>query len=200
MIAIDAFVSPDTIDPIYLSGTVYYLVPEGKVGEHPFNLIREGMLTENRYAVAKVVLHTREHVVLLWPAGSLLAMHVLDYDVQAKKPGEFEDMVPKVDLDPEEIEMAKTLIESKSAHFDPSQYKDHSTEKLKELVEAKVAGKEIVAAPAVEHAQVLNLMDALKASVAMQAGSKQTEDRPPKKVAPSTPEPKAEKKSRRKSS
>jgi DNA end-binding protein Ku len=131
MVSIDAFVSPDAIDPLYLSGQAYYLVPEGKVGEHPFTLIREGMLTENRYAVAKVVMHTREHVVLLRPIGLLLAMHVLDYDFQVKKPAEFEDMVPKADLDPDEIEMAKTLIASKSARFDPLQYKDHSTEKLK---------------------------------------------------------------------
>jgi len=58
MIGIDAFVSPDTIDPIYLSGKVYYLVPEGAVGGHPFNLLREGMVTENKYAVANATAAT----------------------------------------------------------------------------------------------------------------------------------------------
>src|SRR5262249_33560834 len=55
MVNIDVFVAPDTIDPVYLSGQVYYLVPEGTVGGHPFNLLREGMEREHKVAVAKVV-------------------------------------------------------------------------------------------------------------------------------------------------
>jgi len=192
MVSIDAFVSPDTIDPIYLSGKVYYLVPEGKVGEHPFTLIREGMVTENRYAVAKVVMFGKEHIVLLRPAGSLLEMFELDYDFQVKKHTEFADLVPKVDVDPEELDMTKSLIETKTAQtFDMAAYKDRSTEQLKELVEAKVAGKDIVAPPAQEHAQVLSLMEALKQSMAqVQTDAKPAEaggERPPKKIAGSTP-------------
>src|SRR5262249_36278865 len=65
MVNIDVFVAPDAVDPVYLSGQVYYLVPEGAVGGQPFNLLREGMVRENKYAVAKVVLHGKEQVVLL---------------------------------------------------------------------------------------------------------------------------------------
>jgi DNA end-binding protein Ku len=204
MVGIDAFVPSGTIDPIYLSGKVYYLVPEGAVGGHPFNLLREGMVTENKYAVAKVVMFGKEHIVLLQPAGSLLEMFELDYDCQVKKHTEFADLVPKVAVDPEELDMTKSLIETKTAQkFDIAAYKDRNTEQLKELVEAKVAGKEIVAQPAQEHAQVLSLMEALKASMAqVQGGAKPTEaERPPKKVAPSTEGPTAAaRKSRRKSS
>jgi len=129
MVSIDAFVSPDTIDPIYLSGKVYYLVPEGAVGGHPFNLLREGMVTDNKYAVAKVVMFGKEHIVLLRPAGSLLEMFELDYDFQVKKHTEFADLVPKVDVDPEELDMTKSLIETKTAQkFDQAGYKDTNTE------------------------------------------------------------------------
>jgi DNA end-binding protein Ku len=69
------------------------------------------MVKENRYAVAKVVMFGKEQIVLLRPAGNLLAMFALDYDFQVKKPAEFEDMLPKADVDPEELEMTKTLIE-----------------------------------------------------------------------------------------
>jgi non-homologous end joining protein Ku len=63
-------------------------VPDGKVGEHPFGLMREGMIKENRYAVAEVVMFGKEQIVLR-PAGSLVAMFALDYDFQVKKPAEF---------------------------------------------------------------------------------------------------------------
>jgi DNA end-binding protein Ku len=123
MIGIDAFVSPDAIDPIYLSGKAYYLVPEGKPGEHPFALLREGMVAENKFAVAKVVMFGKEQLVLLRPAGSLLEMFVLDYATTVKPHTEFEDLVPKVDLDPAEVEAAKTLIESKTHKLDLSTYR-----------------------------------------------------------------------------
>jgi DNA end-binding protein Ku len=183
----------------------YYLVPDGKVGEHPFTLLREGMVQDNRYAVAKVVMFGREQLVLLRPVGNLLAMFVLD-SFQVRPYTEFEDLVPKTDVDPEELAEAKTLIEETAKkHFDLAAYKDRSTEQLKQLVEAKIAGKEIVAAPpAQEHAQVISLMDALKRSVAEIRGETkqpQEAERPPKKLAPSTQEPKAAaKKPKRKSS
>jgi len=149
------------------------------------------MVTENKYALAKVIMFGKEHIVLLRPAGSLLEMFELDYDFQVKKHTEFADLVPEVDVDPEELDMTKSLIETKTAPtFDLAAYKDRNTEQLKELVEAKVAGKEIVAPPAQEHAQVLSLMEALKQSMAqVQGGAKPAEpaERPPKKVAPSTP-------------
>jgi DNA end-binding protein Ku len=110
----------------------------------------------------------KEQLVLLRPAGSLVEMFVLDYAPTVRLHTEFADLVPKVDVDPAEVKAAKTLIETKTApKIDMVAYKDHSAEQLKQIVEAKIADKEIVAPPpAQEHAQVINLMDALKASVA----------------------------------
>jgi DNA end-binding protein Ku len=94
-------------------------------------------------------------------------MQVLDYDFQVNKPQAYEEMVPETKAEPEEVEMARKLIEASAAKkFDLAAYPDMYTKRLTDLVEAKVAGKEIVAPPAAEHAQVLNLMDALKQSVA----------------------------------
>jgi len=118
-------------------------------------------------------------------------MFELDYDFQVKKHTEFADLVPKVDVDPEELDMTKSLIETKTAQkLDLAAYQDRNTEQLKQLIEAKVQGKEIVAPPVTEQVQVLNLMDALKKSVAQaqaEAGAPAAGVRPPKKVAPSTP-------------
>jgi DNA end-binding protein Ku len=74
--------------------------------------------------------------------------------------------------------MTKSLIETKAQKFDMAQYKDRNTERMKQLVEAKIAGKEIVAPPAAEQVQVLNLMDALKASVAQAKAEAPAEARP----------------------
>jgi len=143
------------------------------------------MVQENRFAVAKVVMFGKEQLILLRPAGNLLAMFVLDYSFQVRPPAEFEDLVPKTDVDPEELDAAKTLIEETAQKpFDLTAYKDRSTEQLKQLVEAKVAGKEIVAPPAQEHAQVINLMDALKRSVTEIRGARRSHRKPPKKLAP----------------
>ena len=66
-ININAFVSPDTLDPIYLTGKTYYLVPDAPVGQRPYSVLQKAMKEENRYAVARVVLHGREQIVLLRP-------------------------------------------------------------------------------------------------------------------------------------
>jgi DNA end-binding protein Ku len=140
-----------------------------------------------------VVMHGKEQVVLLRPVANLIAMMSLDYDAQVTKPAAFEGELPKVTVAPEELKLIKTLIEAVTPKkFDLATYKDLYTERLTQLIDAKVAGKEIVAPPAAEHPQVINLMEALKASVAQlqkQDGGKEPEaaeaDRPPKKVAPS---------------
>jgi hypothetical protein len=190
-------IPPDALDPIYQAGTTYYLVPDGPVGQKAFAVLRQAMLDEKRHGIGQVVLHGREHVVLVRPVDHLLAMTVLSYENQIKKPATFEDELIPVEVSNEELGLAKTLIEvSTPRRFDYSQFEDEYTEKLTKLIEAKVAGKEIVAPPVHEQAQIINLMDALKESVAKMQG---VADKPAKKMAPSRPT-KAEPKRRRKSS
>jgi DNA end-binding protein Ku len=191
-IKIDAFVSPDAIDPAYYSGKSYYLVPDGPVGQKPFAVVCRAMLEENCFAVAQVVLHSKEQLVLLRPVDHLLAMSVISYDHQVTKPSAFADEAPQVEIAPEELTLAKTLIRSSTPKkFNLAKYQDVYTQKLTKLIEAKVAGQEVVAAPVHEDVHVINLMEALKQSVAkakQAAGDEQpvAEDKPPKKMAPST--------------
>jgi DNA end-binding protein Ku len=191
-IKIDKFISPESLDPVYQTDKSYYLVPDGPVGDRPFALIRQGMEQENRQAIAQVVLHGREQVVLLRPMGRLLLMTVLDHDNEIVKPAAFEEEAPaEAEGAPEEMKLVKTLIEASTPKkFDFSQYKDVYMERLTQLIEAKVAGKEIVAAPAHEERHVINLMEALRQSIAQTQGGtgEKTEEvvaKPPRKMAAS---------------
>jgi DNA end-binding protein Ku len=183
-INIDGFVSPGGIDPMYFSGKGYYLVPDGPVAQKPYSLLYEGMVSLKRAAVARVVMHGRDQLVLIRPVDDLLMMSILNYDTQVNKPAAFKEEIAKPELSADEVKLAKTLIEASTPKkLDLLEYKDHYTEKMTELIQKKVAGEEIVAPPVHEQAQVINLMDALKQSLAkvQQAG----EAKPPKKVAAS---------------
>jgi DNA end-binding protein Ku len=187
-IQIDTFIKPDTLDPVYYAGKSYYLVPDGPVGQKAYSVFCQAMIEENRQAVGQVVMHGREQVVLLRPMGGLLTMTVLNLEPQVTKPSAFAEEAPKVEASPEEMKLAKTLIDASTAKkFDFAKYKDVYTEKLTRLIEAKVAGEEIVTPPAEQHAQVINLMDALRQSVEkLKPAEPKAEVKPPRKMAPST--------------
>lgn len=181
-IQIDTFVPPETVDPAYFAGKTYYLVPDGPVAFKPYALLVQGMKDENTCAVARVVMHNRDQLVLLRPVGKLLSMAMLNFENQVVKPAAYEAEVPDQELSDEEKKLVATLIEaSTKKSLDLTKYKDTYTEKLTKLIEAKVQGKEIVSAPPEEAAQVINLMDALRQSVA----KVHREEKPPKRMAPS---------------
>jgi DNA end-binding protein Ku len=195
---IDSFVEHERLDPVYYSGKNYYLVPDGPVATKPYALLLEGMRERNVYGVARVVMHGKDQVVLLRPLDRLITMTILSFESQVVKPATFESDVPPQQMSDDEKKLVDTIIRSMTPkEFDYTQYKDHYTEKLTELIQAKVEGKEVVAAPAEEQAGVINLMDALKASLS-QLKPEFTEfaegEKPPKKMAKSTGKPAAEKK------
>ena len=181
-INIDSFVDTAQIDMLYLTGKTYYLAPDGPVGQKPYNLLRSAMLDEKLFSIAQVVMHGREQLVLLRPLGKLLCMEVLAFRDQVKNPADFEEEVEETDFSEDELELTKKLVEAtKSDKFDHSKFENVYHDKLKELIEAKIEGKEIVAPPDEQPEQVINLMDALKASVAQAQDSAQA-----KKVAKSS--------------
>jgi DNA end-binding protein Ku len=183
-INIESFVKSDVIDPMYFAGKTYYLLPDGLAGEKPFGLLHEAMTKLGRSAVAEVVMHGKKYVVLVRPIEKLLVMSVLEYESQLKKPQDVDGDVKQVAATPEELKLAEALIEASTAkRFDLGQFKDDYTEKMRELIEKKVAGEQIVAPPAEQPAQIINLMDALKQSLAKVQST--DEAKPPKKVAPS---------------
>ena len=122
-------------------------------------------------AIGQVVLSKREQLVLVRPLEKLLSMTVLRYASQVRLPETFAAELPAGEIDQQELELAGRLIESRTpGEFDLGQYKDAYAEKLLQLVEAKVQGKQLVAPPVEEPRMVVNLMEALRASVA-QSGS-----------------------------
>jgi DNA end-binding protein Ku len=166
-INIDCFVKTDALDPVYLTGKNYYLVPEGPVGQKAYQVVYQGMVEAKRYAVARIVMHNKEQLVMLRPHDGILVMSVLNLSHQVTGTSAFEEEIPKGTVDAKELQLAETLIEASATDdFDLSKYKDDYTDKLTQLIEAKVAGKELVTPPASHPAEVINLMDALRQSVA----------------------------------
>lgn len=183
-ITIDSFIKSTELDAVYYDKT-YYLVPDGPIGERPYLVLRDGMAEQDRCAIAQVVISNREQTVLLRPLNGLLAMTTLRYDDEVKKPESFADEIPKIEVSKEEIELAEQLIEAKTAKkFDFSAYKDLYTQRLTAVIQAKVEGKEITSPQALEEPQVINLMDALRESVAKAQEGKPVK-KPKKKMAPS---------------
>jgi DNA end-binding protein Ku len=187
-VKIDAFVSPNTFDAVYFTGRNYYLVPDGPVGQKPYAVLVDAMAQGKRYAVAKVVLHGKEQTVLLRPVDGMLTMSVLNYEHQVAKGSAFSDEITKPEVAPQERDLAKTLVDAATVKdFDYSTYKDLYTERLTKLIQAKVAGEEIVTPTAHEEAQVINLMEALQKSVERMKGSVTPKPaaKPPKRMAAS---------------
>ena len=166
-VGIDGFVSKDSIDPRYLAGKTWYLLPDGVAGERPYALLHKGMIDNDVIAVAQVIMSGREQLVLLRPMGRMLVMTGLHYPKKIKVVAEFEDEIADIECKPDELTLATTLITaSKIEEFDLSKYEDAYVSKLKKLIQMKIDGREVVAAPDHEEPRIVNLMDALKKSVA----------------------------------
>ena len=166
-IALDAFLEPDAIDPIYFTERSYYLVPDGKVAQKPYEVLLEAMAEEHRCAIAQVVFSGQGRVAMVRPLGHLLAMTLLSYAEQVKKPTAFEDEVPKAEVSAAELKLAKTLIDAATTtEFDLAHYTDEYTNRLTKLLQTRGKGKKVVRSPEAEEPAVINLMDALRRSLA----------------------------------
>ena len=165
-ITIDEFVAPNAIDPLYLDGRTYYLAPESPQGAKPYVVLCAAMEERKRHGIARVVFSGKEQLVLIRPLTGVLVMSMLNYDAQVRKPESIKDEVPDANYSAKELQLAEMLIDaSTSKHFELSKYEDIYTRRLTELIEAKVAGREVVAPEETEQISVINLMDALKQSL-----------------------------------
>ncbi len=165
-INIDAFIRPADLDPMYFTERTYFLAPDGKVGQKSYAVLQKVMAEEERWAVATMILAGRENVVAVRPVGRLLAVTVLSFSAQLKKPAAFDDEIPDVQAAAEEVKLARTLIEGATAEeFDFGKYEDQYTGQVAALIERKAKGKKVVAARKEEEPAVINLMDALRQSL-----------------------------------
>ncbi|MEM7204967.1 MAG: Ku protein [Planctomycetota bacterium] len=186
-VQIDGFIAPDALDPIYHSGKTYYLVPDGAVGQKPYALLHHAMTEQRVNALAKIVLSGREQVVIVRPVDGLLLMTVLSHDAKVRKPEEVRDDLVEQELSEAEVALTKTLIDaSVLSDFKFSRYRDEYVDKLTKVIQAKVDGQELVQVPDHEEPKILNLMEALKRSVAeAQLGSAEEPVAAPRKQAAS---------------
>jgi len=173
-IDIHEFVPLERVDPVYFEN-VHYLGPD-KGGEKAYRLLAEAMRDTKRVALAQHVSHGKEHLVLIRPYDGGLVMHEMYYADEVRAFSE----IPTdgaVKLRDTETDLAKKLIEQLSAsEFRPDQYRDEYRERLMEVVQKKVSGEEVtVAAPAPQRAEVIDLMDALKKSLAGRKAGEQAD-------------------------
>ena len=167
-ISVDTFVTPDEVDSVYYDGRTYYLVPESAAAEKPYAVLCQAMSKLNRFGMASVILHGKEELVLVRPIESLLAMTMLHYASQVRSPKVLNDELPSVTVNQQELKLAQQLIEASTDNrFDFSKYEDKHTQLVRKLVEAKIAGQDVVTPPAEseEEVPIINLMDALRKSV-----------------------------------
>jgi DNA end-binding protein Ku len=179
-IQLETFVPADSIDSLYFDGRAYYLLPDGEGGVKPYTVLHQAMLKQKKWAVGQAVMFGREHLVLVRPLDKLLAMAFLNFAAEVRLPETFD--IGEAKATAAEVNLAETLIKASTAkRFDINRYKDEYATKLRTLIDAKIEGREIVAPEAEEHPHVVNLMDALRESLAQAGGRKKS--KPPKKLA-----------------
>ncbi|HEX8083406.1 MAG TPA: Ku protein [Solirubrobacteraceae bacterium] len=159
------FVDLEEIDPIFYDHP-YYLAP-GAGGSKPYKLLLEAMRETGRVAIGTVVIRQKQAVVALRPSGDVLQMATLIYADEVVPTDRIDDLPDEdVEIGERELAIAKQLVESLAAEWDPARYKDEYREKVMQLIESKAAGEELAVQPdAEEAAPVPDLMSALKASL-----------------------------------
>jgi len=169
VIEIAEFVPLSTVDPIYFEKT-YYLGPD-KGGDKPYRLLADAMAKTERVALAKFVMRGKESLVLIRPAQHGLMLHTMYFADEVRAFGEI-DKGESATLKDGELGLALRLIEDLShEEFKPDEYRDDYRQRVLDLVNLKVEGKEVTTVtPEVHRAQVIDLMDALKQSLAKRAG------------------------------
>lgn len=160
---IQEFVKADAVDPIYLE-TSYYMAPD-EAGEKPYALLFDALKKSGYMGIAKVTMHNREHVVILRPGANGVLMHTMYFSHEIRKVDEFRTDLSLVKE--KELALAQSLVEALAAEFEPEKYKDSYRENLLQMIESKKEGKEIVATPEPHQEKVVDILEALKASLAV---------------------------------
>ena len=170
-IDIEDFVDLDTIDPVYYERP-YYLVPD-KGGAKAYALLRNAMRETNKVGIARVVLRTKQYLAAIRPLDQALVMETMLFADEVVPPDELELPAGDVEVTEREEKMARSLIDSLTADFEPDKYRDEYRERVLELIEQKASGQEIVVQESAEEVpRVVDLMAALEASLAAVKGGK----------------------------
>ncbi len=163
-IDVQEFVDADTVDRMYMD-RVYFLGPD-KGGDRAFSLLGEALKKTGKVAIGQWAARGKQYLIMIRPLGRGLAMEQLRYADEVRSIDEVP--IPKVDVKKAELDLAIRFIqEAASAEFDAKKYDDNVKKKILEQIELKIAGKEITEEPAeAPKTQIIDLMEALKASLA----------------------------------
>jgi DNA end-binding protein Ku len=189
------FTDAEAIDPIYVERP-YYLAPDGQMALEAFAVMREGM--KGKAGIGKLALYGREYLVAVQPKEKGMVMYTLRRAKEIRSMDNIEELggVPSK-VKPEEIKLAKQVIENFEGELDLSEYKDAYQEELQRIIEAKIAGEEVVATEEQAPPKVVNLMDALRQSLdRVSTGKKKSAKAEIEKPVKVVPAPKAKKRAR----
>jgi DNA end-binding protein Ku len=168
----------DDIDPIYFD-TPYYLVPDGSVAEEGYRVIREALRESNKIAVGRVVINGQERTVAIRPLGTGLLGNSVRYADEVRNPEDYFRTIAEDNVDEDQRAIMEQIIKRKTREFDPGEFHDRYQVALRELIDEKLEGKLPPQQPERKPAQVINLMDALKRSLA----EEEEPERAPKRAA-----------------
>jgi DNA end-binding protein Ku len=170
-IQIDQFVPRQEIDDLFL-GNPYYITPDGEIGREAYDVIRVAIKKENVVALGRVTFTTREHVVAIEPHGKGLLGMTLRYPYEIRSEEDFFGDLPEQKVPKEMLDLATHIIATRRGHFDPDKFEDHYETTLRELIKRKQRGEAVERPKTRASGEVINLMDALRKSVAAERGSK----------------------------
>ncbi|MGH2751331.1 MAG: Ku protein [Actinomycetota bacterium] len=175
-----SFVPLTDIDPIYFNKT-YYVAPDA-TGIKAYKLLADALEAEGQVGIAKVALREKEHLATIRLKDDIFVLETMHWPDEIREP-EFEEFDKKIDVRDNEVKMARQLIQQLSADFNPSEFQDDYRLKLEQLAEQKIEGEEVTVAaePEEEPTKVVDLMEALKASVAEAKKKKDTSSSSSKK-------------------
>jgi DNA end-binding protein Ku len=155
----------EAIDPIYFEQP-YYLVPDGSVAEEGYRVIREALARSGKIAVGRVVINGQERTLALRPLGTGLLGNAVRYADEVRRPEDYFGGIAADAVDDDQLAIMDQIIQRKTRAFDPGRFSDRYQVALRELIDEKLAGKVPAPEPERRPAQVINLMDALKRSLA----------------------------------
>ncbi len=171
-IELTQFVDTCEIDPLYFEKP-YYVLPDGEEAEEAYCVVRDALREEKKVGVGQLTLRGKENLVALSPSGNGLMLETLRYDDEIKDADKVFEGIRKGRSRSDLVSMAKDLIERRAEPFDPTQYKNHYSEALRDLVRAKIKGGGTVPVDDTEEEQdrgkVVDFMDALKKSLGKKA-------------------------------
>jgi DNA end-binding protein Ku len=164
MIDIEQFVPKKEIDDLYM-GNPYYIVPDGEVGQQAFAVIREAIKEKGMVAIGRVVFTSREHIIALEPRGKGMMGITIRYPYEVRDEKDYFEDIPNEKVTSEMLDLAAHIVKTKQGHFQPEKFEDRYEEALKDLIKRKSHGEKIERPEKAEPSNVVNLMEALRASV-----------------------------------